>query len=102
MWSSFRITRAFFLKGRPLPRKQPLIDGTVLVPLGGRGVPCELDCHEAFITVTQHAARLSEHRSKRGRGNLCLEYYTGGGDLQNGSLAVVSAQYTANTIRHPV
>ena len=30
---------------------QALLDGTVLIPLQGRGVPCELECKAAFITV---------------------------------------------------
>jgi len=30
---------------------QPINDGTVLVPTGGRGIPCDLDCTSAFITV---------------------------------------------------
>lgn len=30
-------------------------DGTVLVPLEGRGTACDLDCVDAFITVTENA-----------------------------------------------
>lgn len=34
---------------------QPLVDGTILIPTGGRGVPCDIDCTSAFIIVTANA-----------------------------------------------
>jgi hypothetical protein len=33
---------------------QPINDGTVLIPTGGRGLPCDLDCTTAFIIVTEN------------------------------------------------
>lgn len=34
---------------------QAVDDGTVLIPTGGRDVPCDIDCTTAFITVTENA-----------------------------------------------
>jgi hypothetical protein len=34
----------------------PMTDGTVLIPQGGRGVPCDIDCTSAFISVHENAA----------------------------------------------
>eukprot|EP00937_MAST-01D_sp_MAST-1D-sp2_P000523 g523.t1 len=39
-----------------LRNHQALDDGSVLVPTGGRGAACDLDCTRAFITITQNAA----------------------------------------------
>jgi len=33
-----------------------MTDGTILIPTQGRGVPCDLNCTDAFITVSENAA----------------------------------------------
>ena len=57
---SYRVVPSHDLRGN-----QPITDGTVLIPTGGRGsIGCEpdpesnepdLDCTEAFITITENA-----------------------------------------------
>jgi hypothetical protein len=37
-----------------LRNHQPLNDGTILIPTGGRGTPCDINCTAAFITVTEN------------------------------------------------
>jgi hypothetical protein len=32
----------------------PVTDGTVLIPTGGRGLPCDINCTRAFVTVARN------------------------------------------------
>jgi hypothetical protein len=38
-----------------LRSNQPLTDGSILMPTQGKGVPCDINCTRAFVTVTENA-----------------------------------------------